>query len=966
MNKFAEVVLKNRGIVLASILMLTLFFGYQLKNLKVNSDIVSYLKPDDPAVVLFNRVGEEYSGTALAMVGIESDDVFEYKTLTTINKLTEEFKQIDGVSSVMSLTDILDIKSVDGGLEVGRLINKNNIPTDKAELENIRNYALSKDMYNGSVVSPDGKITVIIARLKQESDKIAIADEIKSVSQRDAKNFKLYFSGMPMQMSELSEIIISDMVWLIPLVATMLVFVLYFSFRSKRGVILPLLTVFISTVWALGLMTMVGVELSMISNLMPVILIAVGSAYGIHMISRYNEDIGGCNDSKECVKKSLSEVGLSIILAGVTTLIGFLSFTGAYLTAVTDFGIFTGIGVGFALLVSLTFIPAILSYLKPPKVKRTEHGKEDTAIVHTIDKIAQFVLKKEKLIVFSSVVIIIIGLIGLPNLKRQANMTEYFSDDTDIRIAEIMMQENFGGSIPVQIVVNGDLKNPFVLKEIRKLEKYMETVPFVGKPQSVADLICEMNKVMNGHYTIPDTREGVTNLWFFIESESVMKQLVNANSDEGIIQANLGTMDTKYINETVDSINNYIKSNISNEIIVINNVDLKLDKNINNYVVDEIVSQIKLEKLRYQVNNNIDENKLKSIVNEIANIEKVKYSETTLEEISEGLNRFFEYESEIEIENRNSIDKIIRTIIAALDKKSIPKKMDFREIIKSNVPKSIASDSEGIELTAYSLNVILTEYYQKEKILAGVEKIIPLFPNELSNNQKLRNDLRDDLWLLNENNFSVNKSIADANKLDGEIFELGFIQTGMPIIFTHMDDSLIKSQFQSILIAIALVALLLMFQLRSFIGGLIAVTPIIVTVLLNFAVMSYLNVPLDIATILVASIAIGVGIDYTIHFTNRFKEEYKKEKSQLKAMEKTLESTGKAILINALSVAMGFIVLLFAQLIPIQRFGWLTATTMVFSAAGAITFLPALILLTKAKFINGLKNIEEPTNQINN
>ena len=69
----------------------------------------------------------------------------------------------------------------------------------------------------------------------------------------------------------------------------------------------------------------------------------------------------------------------------------------------------------------------------------------------------------------------IIGLIGLPHLKRQANMTEYFSDDTDIRIAEIMMQENFGGSIPVQIVVNGDLKNPFVLKEIRKLEKYMET-----------------------------------------------------------------------------------------------------------------------------------------------------------------------------------------------------------------------------------------------------------------------------------------------------------------------------------------------------------------------------------------------------------------------------------------------------------------------------------------------------------
>ena len=959
MKIFAEIIVKYRIVVIGIILLATLFFGYQLKDLKVNSDIVSYLKPNDPAVVLFNRVGEEYSGTALAMVGIQSDDVFEYNTLTTINKLTEEFKQIDGVASVMSLTDILDIKSVDGGLEVGRLINKNNIPTDKAELESIRNYALSKDMYNGSVISPDGKITVIIARLKQESDKIAIADEMTAVAQRDANDFKLYFSGMPMQMTELSDIIISDMVWLIPIVALMLVLVLYFSFRSKRDVILPLLTVFISTVWALGLMTMVGVELSMISNLMPVILIAVGSAYGIHMISRYNEDIAGCNDSKECVKKSLSEVGFSIVLAGVTTLIGFLSFTGAYLTAVTDFGIFTGIGVGFALLVSITLIPAILSFLSAPKVKRTDQGKEDITIARTMDAIAEFVLKNEKIIVISSLVIIVVALIGLPNLKRQANMTEYFSDDTDIRIAEIMMQENFGGSIPVQIVVSGDLKDPFVLKEIRKLEKYMETVPFVGKPQSIASLICEMNRVMNGHYTIPDTREGVTNLWFFIESESVMKQLVSANSDEGIIQANLGTMDTKHINQTVDLINDYIINNIREPIIAIKNVDFKKHKSINDFIIKEIAIQICLDDLRYQDSCNIDQNRLKSTIREIASIGKVNYSEATINELDNRLQDFFDFESEIEIENANSIDRIIKETIKSLNKYSIPGEKNLQQIIKSNVSRSVARDSEGIELTEHSLNVILTEYYQKEKILAGVEKIIPLFPNELRDNQKFKDDLRDDLWLLNENNFAIKKGLADANKLKGEEIEIGFIQTGMPIIFTHMDDSLIKSQFQSIVIAIALVALLLMVQLRSFVGGLIAVTPIIVTVLLNFAVMSYLNVPLDIATILVASIAIGVGIDYTIHFTNRFKEEYKKEKSQLKAMEKTLESTGKAILINALSVAMGFIVLLFAQLIPIQRFGWLTATTMVFSAAGAITFLPALILITKAKFINGMKKIEK-------
>jgi len=189
-----------------------------------------------------------------------------------------------------------------------------------------------------------------------------------------------------------------------------------------------------------------------------------------------------------------------------------------------------------------------------------------------------------------------------------------------------------------------------------------------------------------------------------------------------------------------------------------------------------------------------------------------------------------------------------------------------------------------------------------------------------------------------------------------------FVQSGMPLIFTHIDESLMKSQFQSLIIAIVLVSLLLIFQLKSFWGGMIAVSPIVLTVLLNFAVMAYLNVPLDIATILVASIAIGIGIDYTIHFTNRFKVEFSKDVTPIEALEKTLKSTGRAILVNALSVSLGFLVLMFAQLIPIQRFGWLTATTMVFSAAGALTFLPALILLTKARFIGNFNRFDSLKN----
>lgn len=116
--------------------------------------------------------------------------------------------------------------------------------------------------------------------------------------------------------------------------------------------------------------------------------------------------------------------------------------------------------------------------------------------------------------------------------------------------------------------------------------------------------------------------------------------------------------------------------------------------------------------------------------------------------------------------------------------------------------------------------------------------------------------------------------------------------------------------------------------------------------------MSYLGIPLDTATMMIASIAIGIGIDYTIHFTSRFKGEFAKQADRRAALKKTLETTGVAIVVNALSVMMGFLVLMMSSLVPLQRFGWLTALTMFTSALGSITVLPALILLTKARFIS--------------
>ncbi len=957
MQRFAEWVLKYRKWIIGITVILTLFFAYQLRYARVNSDMLSYLKPDDPAVQLFNRVGEEYAGTAMAMVGLEAENVFDYQTLETIHRLTEKIKQVPGVATVTSLTDVLDIRGVEGGLEVGRLIDGNNIPSDPRELQHLREYTLSKDMYNGRIVSPDGRITIIIARIQQKADKQAVAEQIQRLARQEAGNYHLYFSGLPMQMIEINNIILQDMFRLVPVVVLVLVLVLYFSFRTVRGVVLPLITVLISTTWAMGLMVMAGVELSIISNIMPVVLIAVGSAYGIHMIARYKEEMLHCQEVKNCIRAALAEVGVPIILAGVTTLIGFFSFVGSYLTSVTHFGIFTGIGVLFALVVSITFLPAVLSYLKPPRMRRSAEGKESHLIVHLMDRLVAFVLRQEKLIVGGSVVIVLLALLGLPRLHRQVNMLEYFPKDTDIRIAEDMMEKNFGGSYQVQIVVKGDLKNPFVLKEMRRLEKYLRTVPDISKPQSVADLICEMNRVMNGHYTIPDTREGVANLWFFIENESIMEQLVNADASEGIIQASQASWDTGEILRAVNRINAILQRRMDTTLVTVKAVKVSASP-LREVLTAHLAENILLD-ARYYGGDLPDSLQLTRAIDQLWNIERVDFPGTMLDSLQERLRDFFWDESEIEVESESRIDRIIRATVGALSRGTVPTGETLEGILRRHLPQSQLSDTEAIQETAYSLQVILRDFYQHRKVAVAVEQLLPLFPGELRNNPDFRDDLRDDLWVLNEQHVAIPRQEAQSLGISGDPIQVSYVQTGMPTIFTRLDESLVKSQLQSLAIAFVLVSIILMIQLRSVGGGLLAVSPIALTVLLNFALMAYLNVGLDNATMMIASIAIGIGIDYAIHFSNRFKEELAQNGDRTRALDITLRTTGRAILINAASVSLGFIVLLFARLVPLRHFGWLTATTMIFSAAGAITFLPAVILLTGIRLVGQKRTTED-------
>ena len=169
--------------------------------------------------------------------------------------------------------------------------------------------------------------------------------------------------------------------------------------------------------------------------------------------------------------------------------------------------------------------------------------------------------------------------------------------------------------------------------------------------------------------------------------------------------------------------------------------------------------------------------------------------------------------------------------------------------------------------------------------------------------------------------------------------------TGMPFVDVTMDNSLVKSQLGSLTIAIIAVIMIVGIIMRSLKSGLYAAVPIVASIFILFGVMGFAGIPLNIGTVLVASVALGIGIDYSIHVISHFNHSMRKGIGSRKALEDTILISGKAILINVASVSAGFLVLLFSEMVPLQYFGLLVAISMVGSSLGALTLLPVILIL---------------------
>lgn len=924
---------KNRSMIIGIVTIITLFMLYGFRFLRIESDTTKWLRKDAKEVKSLNYVSGKFGGKDIALVGVESDSIFTFSGLHLLSELEDSFERIKGVSSITSLVNILDIKGSHDNIYIQNLIDRYNLPKTQDSIEKLKEHVLSRDMYRGRVISEDGRVALFIINLTKDANKVVTGTIIRKKAEKVASSYKipikLYFSGTPMILKSVNSAIINDIIKLVPIVILIVVFVLYTGMKNTYGVLLPLLVVIISSIWSIGLMGFFHIPLSAVSNTMPVLLIAIGTAYGIHILSTYTRHLKETVRREDAIKLSQREVFVPVLLAGLTTMASFFSFIGSYIVTITHFGIFTGLGVAFSVILSLFFIPALL-YKINYKVKTKEESSVHTVWYEKImEGIFNFIVKREFLSVFVTVLIVLFGFIGFARLKPSSNVLYYFPEKSEVRKSSEFLRRYFKGDIPVYILFKGDLQNPGVLEEMIDFEKFMRARHDVGYPSSYADLIMNLNESSFGYRAVPETEGEVQDLGFMLEGRPELKQLVESNYNEGIINAN--ALESAY-----EPIKDYFGRRLQRNLSKVNLDTIPLNSRIYDYLASHTSWRI-LQDAKYR-GFSVDTLKVKNILLNVL-LEKYSLNQRDIRELEVKIKNIFK-DNDVEITD-SKVRGILPFIIDNIDT------LELEGYVFNIIPEDIKKDDPKIaDDISNEIISLKRSFIRDKKIDMATSMILNKMKNKGEASSEFLKDVKGDIYSFFKENVYIPVEIAKS-KADVKI---GGLYSGVLPILKKVDENLIKSQIKSMLIAIFVVLLLVALDTDSILAGLVATLTIVLVIAINFGIMGILGMKLDAGTMLVASIAIGIGIDYTIHFISHLKDKVREGLTLQEGIRKTIIEKGRAILINAFTVGLGFLVLVFGTLIPIKNFGWMLFLTMLTSATLSLTFLPALILFLKKPF----------------
>ena len=518
---FTRQILRYRIRNLIIIGLATLCMGYFAFKTTITNEMMEMLPKSHPISQDYQRFKERFGvDGAVIFIAFQDDSLFTVSHFNRFYDLSNDIASLKGVAGCMSASKMFSLYRDDSIKKFKTEPIFQHRVTSQAELDSLRQEFDRNPLYDGLLYNKESHVYLMMATLKNEvvsnADRIALVDLIqeKSLEFGQQNDVKIHFSGMPYIRTETTKMVKHEMVVFLLLAFAIAIVLLYVFFRSFSATFFSMLIVAIITVWAYGIVGILGFKLTILTAIVPTIIVVMGVENCIFILNKYHFEYKNHRNKIKSLSRVIQHIGNANFLTNVSTAVGFASFTITGNTQLVEFGLVASLGIMANYVLTLVLLPTIYSYLKPLSDRHVKHlsGK---FINGALSKIVYVVETRRKWVYATMFLLLAIATVGISRLQTTGDFVGEIPHSHKIYKDLLFMEEHFNGVMPMDIVIDTKNKkgilNRKTLQKVDSLQMEMEKYPEFSKSISLTNAVKYLKQAYYGgdpdFYELPTNNE---------------------------------------------------------------------------------------------------------------------------------------------------------------------------------------------------------------------------------------------------------------------------------------------------------------------------------------------------------------------------------------------------------------------------------------------------------------------------
>ncbi|HOZ39797.1 MAG TPA: MMPL family transporter [Flavobacteriales bacterium] len=491
-------ILRNRVGILVILGVITVFFGWQARNVKVSYKFGGLLPKDDSAYVHYQRLLERFSEDGNVIVlGVQDKALYQVDNFQAWWQLGNDLKEQPGVDSVFSEAHLFELVRNDSLMRFQLSNVVPNMPTSQAETDSLLRKVRSLPFYDGLLYNDLSGASLMMVFVnadrfnsEQRGDMVDLIEaRVDSFAQG---RFKVYHSGLPFIRTVVTERTKSELRMFVGLMVLVVAFLLLLFFKSWRVMFICLTVVVVGVVWAMGSIGLMGYKLTSVMAIIPPLIIVIGIPNCIFLINKFHHEYAHHGNRVKALTRVVYRVGKASFMTNATTAVGFATFVLTYSDVLKQFGLISSLNIMAVFVLSLLLVPILFSFQGDPKERHLEH-LDRKWVDRSTEGLIHIVQHQRPMVYAVTAVLLVIGLIGVSRLKNETHVVDDLPADDPVMQDLKFFEEQFNGVMPLEVMVDtrkkGQVLKDINLKRISQLQDSLAKYPELSRSLSIADAV---------------------------------------------------------------------------------------------------------------------------------------------------------------------------------------------------------------------------------------------------------------------------------------------------------------------------------------------------------------------------------------------------------------------------------------------------------------------------------------------